>query len=76
MEGGRRGRRTAGRGGVRGLSPGGYGVSERKSLRREADTEDYPGLVADVQEKVTEMTGEKWREKAEELEEVLRTVER
>jgi hypothetical protein len=40
-----------------------------------AETEDYPGLVADVLEKVTEMTGENWREKAEELEEMLRSVQ-
>jgi hypothetical protein len=38
------------------------------------DREDYPEVIADVLEKVTDMTGENWREKAEELEEMLRAV--
>jgi hypothetical protein len=37
-------------------------------------SEDYPEVIADVLEKVTDMTGENWREKAEELEEMLRGV--
>jgi hypothetical protein len=37
-----------------------------------AKSTDYPGMVADVLEKVTEMTGDNWQEKAEELEEMLR----
>jgi len=32
--------------------------------------------MEDVLEKVTEMTGENWREKAEELEEMLREMNR
>ena len=45
-------------------------------LLGKADSEGYPGLVADVLEKVTEMTGENWMEKAEELEEMLRGLVR
>jgi hypothetical protein len=44
-------------------------------LLGKAETGDYPGLIADVLEKVTEMTGDNWREKAEELEEMLRGVD-
>ncbi len=44
-------------------------------LLGKTDTEDYPGLIAGVLEKVTEMTGENWQEKAEELEEMLRAGE-
>lgn len=36
-----------------------------------ADSVDYPGLLSDVLEKVTEMTGGNWQEKAGELEEML-----
>jgi hypothetical protein len=43
-------------------------------LLGQAKNSDYPGLIADVLEKVTEMTGDNWREKAEELEEMLRGV--
>ncbi len=43
-------------------------------LLGKAATEDYPGVVADVLEKVTEMTGDNWQEKAEELEEMLRVM--
>jgi hypothetical protein len=43
-------------------------------LHGKADRTDYPGLIADVLEKVTEMTGENWRKKAGELEEMLRPV--
>ena len=39
-----------------------------------AECVDYPGLLADVLEKVTEMTGDNWREKTEELEEMLRAA--
>jgi len=35
---------------------------------------DHPALAADLLEKVTEMTGDNWREKAEELEEMLRPL--
>jgi len=35
---------------------------------------DQPALVADLLEKVTEMTGDNWREKAEEMEEMLRAA--
>ncbi len=41
-------------------------------LLGKAQSVDYPGLLEDVLEKVTEMTGENWRETAEELEEMLR----
>jgi hypothetical protein len=37
----------------------------------QAKSNDYPELIADVLEKVTEMTGDNWREKAEELEDML-----
>lgn len=43
-------------------------------LLGKAESVDYPGVIADVLEKVTEMTGENWREKAEELEEMLRAA--
>lgn len=43
-------------------------------LLGKADQDDYPELMADVLEKVTEMTRDNWREKAEELEEMLRPV--
>jgi hypothetical protein len=43
-------------------------------LLGQANNSDYPELVADVLEKVTEMTGDNWEEKAEELEEMLRPV--
>jgi hypothetical protein len=43
-------------------------------LLEKADSADYPGLIADVLEKVTEMTGQNWRKKAQELEEMLRAV--
>jgi len=43
-------------------------------LLGKAESADYPVVVADVLEKVTEMTGENWQEKAEELEEMLRAV--
>ena len=43
-------------------------------LLGQAKNADYPELVADVLEKVTEMTGDNWQEKAEELEEMLRAV--
>ena len=33
---------------------------------------DYPEVIADVLENVTEMTGDNWQEKAEELEEMLK----
>ncbi len=45
-------------------------------LLGQAENAGYPELSADVLEKVTEMTGENWREKAEELQEMLRAVER
>ena len=35
---------------------------------------DHPALAADLLEKVTEMTGENWQEKAEEMEEILRAA--
>ena len=40
-------------------------------LLGEARSEDYPELAADVLERVTEMSGDNWRENAEELEEML-----
>jgi hypothetical protein len=43
-------------------------------LHGKADRTDYPGLIADVLEKVTEMTGANWRKKAAELEVMLRGV--
>jgi hypothetical protein len=43
-------------------------------LLGQAKNSDYPELVADVLEKVTEMTGDNWQEKADELEEMLRAV--
>jgi len=49
-------------------------VLNDKVLLGQAKSTDYPGLVADVLEKVTEMTGDNWQEKAEELEEMLRPV--
>jgi hypothetical protein len=45
-----------------------------KVLLGQAKSTDYPGLVADVLGKVTEMTGDNWQEKAEELEEMLTPV--
>jgi hypothetical protein len=36
-----------------------------------AESVDYPGLISDVLGRVTEMTGDNWQEKAEELEEML-----
>jgi hypothetical protein len=41
-------------------------------LLEKAASVDYPELIADVLEKVTEMTGQNWVEKAEGLEEMLR----
>ena len=43
-------------------------------LLGKADREDYPEVLSDVLEKVTEMTGENWEEKAEQLEEMLRAI--
>jgi len=43
-------------------------------LLGQAKNSDYPEVVADVLEKVTEMTGDNWQEKAEELEEMLRPM--
>jgi hypothetical protein len=41
-------------------------------LLGQAKNAEYPELIADVLEKVTEMTGDNWMEKAGELEEMLR----
>ena len=41
-------------------------------LLEQTKTTDHPALAADLLEKVTEMTGENWQEKAEEMEEILR----
>ena len=43
-----------------------------KVLLGQTKSADHPALAADLLEKVTEMTGDNWREKAEEMEEILR----
>jgi hypothetical protein len=49
-------------------------VLSDRVLLGEAKKSEYPDLLADVLEKVTEMTGGNWEEKAEELEGMLRAV--
>lgn len=43
-------------------------------LLGQTKSSDHPALAADLLERVTEMTGDNWREKAEELEEMLRVA--
>ncbi len=43
-------------------------------LLGETKNSDYPEVMADLLEKVTEMSGENWQEKADELEEMLREM--